>query len=355
MPEGQAQAAQRPTSAPSVVMAPSLSPVQKIQALLEAEKEPEAPKPVETAATEQPQPAEAPQAVEEAPAAEPNQPIEAKPEAKADAPSHEIPLDDLLNIPLEITVKGEDGSDVVQKLPIKELQQGYMRQADYSRKTAEVARQREAVSEEVRKGIESERAAYFQTLQTLQDTVIGSIDTELKNANWSELAANDPATYVRLDNRRKEIDRVLGEIQSKQQAILKQREAERAQVRNQQARKSVEMLEQHIPGWSDSLYQKLMKTASDTYGYKPDEVASWVDHRAFEVLHDAMQYRAMKSKETAEAPLKDKRVVVVPKVVKPGPAQQNTASQAREAKAMETLRTRGTVDAAAAVIKSRLG
>lgn len=366
--QGQAPAANtRPTSAPSVTMAPGLNPVEKIQALLQAERQvepgermvesPPINQPAQEAAQEdEPNgetkpPSDAP--VEEK-APQENQQVEGS-EASPDADTHEIPLDTLEAIPLDVTYKGDDGQDVTEKIPVKELRDGYMRQKDYSRKTAEVARQREAVSEEVRKGVESERAAYFQTLQSLQDVVISSVDAELKNANWSELAANDPATYVRLDNRRKEIDRTLGEIQSKQQEVLQQRKNEQAQVRQQQARKSIETLEQKIPGWNDALYQKLMKAASDTYGYKPDEVGSWVDHRAFEILHDAMQFRQAKAVQANQPPLKDKRVVVVPKVVRPGPAAQNTAAQARDQKAMETLRTRGTVSAAADVIKARLG
>jgi len=358
---------QRPTTAPSVVMAPGLTPVQKIQALIEADRQPEqAPAPAAAAPTPPPAP-EAPapqgepapaQAAPEAPAEpaaepQPNQQPEGK-EAKADGPTHEIPLDDLLSIPLETTVKGDDGADVVEKIPVKELQQGYMRQKDYSRKTAEVARQREAVSEEIRKGVEGERAAYFQTLQTLQDVVISSVDTELKNANWNELAANDPATYVRLDNRRKEMDRVLGELTSKQQEVIRQRDAERAKVRREQASKSVEVLEKKIPGWNDTLYQKLMKTGQD-YGYKPEEVGEWVDHRAFEVLHDAFQYRQLKATQKPDAPLKDNRVVTVPKVVKPGAAAPATAAQNRESEAMKRLQSRGTVADAAAVIKARMG
>jgi len=331
-------------------------PVQQGERMVEAP--PPAPVKAETPPAEPP--AEAPQPnAPEAPAqpadapAEPNQEVEGK-EAKADGPAHEIPLDDLLSIPLETTVKGDDGNDVLEKPTIKELREGYMRQKDYSRKTAEVARQREAIHEEVRKGVESERAAYFQTLQSLEAVVVNSMDAELKNANWSELAANDPATYVRLDNRRKEIDRTLSEIQSKQQALLKQRETERAQARDAQAAKSWDVLEQKIPGWNATKYQTLMKAATE-YGYKPEEVGAWVDHKAFEVLHDAMLYRESKAKQAAEPPLKDKRVVVVPKVVTPGVSSPQKASQSREAEAMKQLQKRGSVADAAAVIKARLG
>jgi len=368
--EGQAVASQpaAPRTDPraSVVMAPRMNPVEKIEALLQAERPvqpgekmvqpppaPAAPAPSDAAPHSEPAAAQEPEAPAEEPAAEPNQQVEG--EAKSPDAVTEIPLDTLEAIPLDVTYKGEDGKDVTAKIPVKELREGYMRQQDYSRKTAEVARQREAVSEEIRKGVEGERAAYFQTLQTLQDTVISSIDTELKNANWRELATNDPATYVRLDNRRKEIDRVLGEITTKQQELIRQRETEKAQVRQQQARKSVEVLESKIPNWNDTLYQKLMKTAADSYGYKPDEVGSWVDHRAFEVLHDAYQYRQMKAQTKPETPLTDKRVVAVPKVIKPGPAAPATAAKNREAEAMKQLQKRGGVADAAAVIKARMG
>ena len=367
MADGQGQAAPaaspRTSAIASVVTQPGMSPVDKIHALLTAERPvqpgermveqpPSNPAPAPAAA-----PAEAPAepaAPETEAPAEPNQQVEGEAKPSPDAETTEIPLDQLLAIPLEVTYKGDDGRDVTEKIPVKDLQQGYMRQADYSRKTAEVARQREAVSEEIRKGVEGERAAYFQTLQTLQDVVISSVDTELKNANWSELAANDPATYVRLDNRRKEIDRVLGELTTKQQEVLRQRDAERAKVRREQATKSVEVLEKKIPGWNDQLYQKLMKAGTE-YGYKPDEVGEWVDHRAFEVLHDAYLYRQMKATQKPDAPLTDKRVVTVPKVIKPGPAAPATAARNREAEAMKQLQKRGGVADAAAVIKARLG
>lgn len=333
------------------------NPVLSIKAILDAERAPP-PDPATPAPSPEPELAEAPQpeTPEGDPAPqEPEAPAEPNQQPEGSEPAaDEIPLERLEAIELEVSVKGEDGKDVVQKLPVKELKQGYMRQADYSRKTAEVARQREAIPEEIRKGVEGERAAYYQTLQTLQETVIGTMDPELKTADWTALSRDDPATYVRLDNRRKEIDRVLSEIQSKQREIIDQRKAERAKARNQQAIQSLEVLEGKIPGWGDAHYQKLMKAAVEHYGYKPDEVADWVDHKAFEVLHDAYQFRQLKAK-APEAPLVGKKVVVPPKVVRPGAAAPATAAQQRQTKAMEKLQKSGTVQDAAAVIKSRMG
>ncbi len=366
-----APAASNRTGANSAVVAPGATPVEKIMALMEAARPPEPAQPqrghppsdahdaaqarAETPPAEapaEPAPSDAP-----APAEEPTEPQDQPdaPAAPSDAKAHEIPLDDLLEVAIDVTVKGEDGKDVVKKLTVKELRDGTMMQHDYSRKTEDVARQRKAIPEEIRKGIESETAAYYQTLQSLQDLVVSSMDAELKTADWATLSRDDPATYVRLDNRRKEIDRTLGEINQKQQEAIRKRESARAQARDEQARASWEVLEKKIPGWDAAKYQTLIKSGADAYGYKPDEVGSWVDHKAFEVLHDALEFRKMKSQTKPTVPVTQKKVVVVPKAVTPGAAAPATAARNREGEAMKQLQKRGTVQDAAAVIKARMG
>ena len=251
---------------------------------------------------------------------------------------------------MEITVKGEGGTDVTKKLPIKELRKGYMLQQDYSRKTAELARQRESVGEETRKAIESERAVLQQTLQQMQSTVIDSIAPELKSVDWNYLATNDQPEYIRLRNRADQIQKVLGEIQSKQSELSKKQQAEMAESQRKAALHAREVLEAKIPNWSDDHYKALMKTAVD-YGYKPEQVASWVDPVAFQILHDAHEYRQMKNDKS---PL-NKRVVTPPVVVKPGAASAPAAAKAAESDAMKRLQKSGNFQDAAAVIKSRMG
>ena len=226
-----------------------------------------------------------------------------------------------------------------------------MRQKDYSRKTAEVARQREEVPEKIRQGIDSERAVYFQNLQQLNDLVIETVAPELRNVDWNTLATSDPFEYVRLQNRSNQVQQVLNGIQVKQQEITKKQDAEKGQTLQKVAQQSRQMLEEKIPGWSDDVYQQLMKTAVDDYGYKRDEVASWLDPKAFQVLHDAAAYRKMQ----ATKPIIDKRVVNVPKVVKTGTAANAPRAQTRQSEAIKKLQSSGQIRDAAAVIRSRLG
>jgi hypothetical protein len=289
----------------------------------------------------------------EAPAG-PNKQVEGEEAPAEDAqPVAEIPLDQLEAIELEVTIKGEDGKDVAEKQSIKALREGYMRQADYSRKTAELSRQREQVREETRKAAEAERLKYVTELQTMHDLVTQTAASELGNVDWNDLAQNNAFEYVRLDNRKKQIIQTLSTIKEKQQEALTKHQAEKQAATAEQAAKARTQLESDIPGWNDALYQSLMKAGIEKFGYKQEEVATWIDPRAFKLLHKAHLYDQMQAEKQAPAP--DKKVVVAPKVVKPGAARDVNLANLKKANEMRQLHTSGKIEDAAAVIRSRMG
>ena len=302
------------------------------------------PEPEQNQAVEGEEPAEA-AADTDAPA-EADAPVSEEPEA----PVAEIPLDQLEAVQLEVTVKGDDGKDVVEKPTIKELREGYMRQKDYSRKTAEVARQREEVGEKVRQALESERTRYATELQQLQAVLLETAAPELKDVNWNHLAANEPAEYVRLRNRADQIGNVLKSVQAKQQELTQKQADEQRQALAKAAQESRSRLEAEIPGWNDNLYQELMQVGVSV-GYKSDEVANWLDPRAFKVLHEAYEYRKLKAGKPPAA----SRVATPPKVIKPGATAANTQAQQRAQESMKRLQSSGNVQDAAAVIRARMG
>lgn len=317
-------------------------PVLKIQAILDAEKAPAGEQPAQ-------QPAQAPAPETEEPA-QPNAQVEGEEAPPEEAKPGEIPLAQLEAVELEVTTKGEDGRDVVEKLTVKELREGYMKERDYRRKTAEVARQREEVGEKIRQGVESERSAYLQNLQQLQAAFIEAVSPELKDVNWNQLASDNPAEYVRLRNRADQIVQVLQGMQTKQQEAATKQKADAAEARKKAAAEARTTLEADIPGWNDTLYNELMNVGVSV-GYKPEEVGQWVDPRAIKLLHKAHLY----DKLQAGKPAPDKKVVVAPKVVKPGASQQAGQAQQQAAGAMKRLQASGKIEDAAAVIRSRLG
>jgi hypothetical protein len=91
----------------------------------------------------------------------------------------------------------------------------------------------------------------------------------------------------------------------------------------QTVEKSKEKLEANIKGWGPELYTKVLGGVAKEYGFQHHEVEPVVDARLIEVFHDAYQYRQLQKAK----PEISKKVVAVPKVVKPGSAQsQNTSS-----------------------------
>ena len=320
-------------------------PVTMISALLDAEKVVQNQKP-ETKAEPSAQPEQ-----DADYKAEENAVVEGEDAQPTDAekpPVAEIPLEQLESIELETTYKSSDGKDVTEKLPIKTLREGYMRQQDYQRKTAEVARQREEVGQKIRQGIESERTQYQQNLQQLQTALVDLVSPELKNVDWNDLANNNQFEYVRLSNRRDQISQALQAISAKQQETRTKAETDQRQLAQETARKTWATLESEIPGWSNDVYQAALK-ASETLGYTAAETGAWLDPRAIKLMHKAYLYDQLK----AGKPAADKKVVAAPAVViRPGAsAPANTQGQ-KTRQAMERLGKSGKVDDFAAVIAS---
>ncbi len=323
--------------------AASADPIARIQAMLTAESAPAAP-----AEQQQAPQNEAPED-EEAPAgpnthAEGEDATQEQEEQQQAAPG-EITPEQLEAIEIEVEVEGESGK-VVEKPTVKELKLGYMRQKDYQKKTAEVARQRQEVGEQVRQGIQGAQTQYAKDLQLLEATLIHTVAPELEGVDWNKLASTDAFEYVRLKNRAEQIGQARAAIGNKLKELTDKHESEQRQANLNRAAKAREQLEQDIPGWNDSLYQTLIKSGSD-YGFKPEEVATWLDPRSLKVLHDAYQFRQMKN------PADKKLPAVPPKVLKPG-AQAANPNQQRNLQAMKNLQKSGRIEDAASIIASRM-
>ena len=180
--------------------------------------------------------------------------------------------------------------DVKLKLPKSQAEiarQHLLRQADYTRKTQELA--------EARKAFDAER----QSLQSADEQEltaranIALIDRQIAqyaNVNWAQAFDNDPfeaqkafAQYQLLQ-------------QGKQQAqsFLDQTSRERTERQQQEIAKRVQEgaaeLARDIPGWSPDLSAKLQDFGSKNFGLSKDDFDNIVDPRAVKLLHAAYQW-----------------------------------------------------------------
>jgi hypothetical protein len=251
--------------------------------------------------------------VEEAPAevqAEAEPQVEAKVEEQPeDTQTIEIDPDEpLFEQELEV-----DGKKEAQKLSLKELQQGYLRERDYRKKTMELARQREELPKLVAKQGQELSQSYVKRLSELQGLVVKTVAAELANTDLNKLATEDPFEYVRISNRARQLSEL-------QQAVQKEQEAESAKLKEQEQRasaekwqKSLEILQSDIPDFGPPVVKRLI-AAGEEWGFSQDEVSQWTDHRLIKMLHTLSEKKAVEAKR----PDVEKKVAVVTKTVKPG-------------------------------------
>lgn len=289
------------------------------------------------------------------PAPEPEKPeTPAEEEKPAEAPVEEIELD--LDAPLmEITVKTEDGRDETRKWSLAELRKSVMLEKDYRHKTAQLAREREAIPQEIQKNVQQLNQAYVERLNVVQNAVAKVYSEEIGNVDLNKLSRDDPAEFVRVTARANQLQQIFYTVQQEQANLKQQQDAAVQQELAKRVAESVEVLQRDIPNWSNEHYANLLKTGREVYGFKQEEIANVTDARMIKVLNDAYQYQALK----ASKPLVDKRLSVVPKVLKPSAqAQTERSDETSEAAAQARKRLRASggkdQDALAALILNRM-
>ena len=220
-----------------------------------------------------------------------------------------------------------DGQE--QKVTLQELQQGYSRQQDYTRKTQELSQQRkdfEAQQAELAK----KDAIYKELLPRMEQSLEGELANE---PDWKSLYESDPIAYVREKDVWNEKKEKFKAVQAEQQRLQQE------QLTSQQAeiQKAVELgnqkLLEAVPEWKDADValkekQSIAKYAMDVLGYSQDEINQVYDYRALLGLRGAWLHhqtgKAIKKKPVEKAPAR---------VGKPGSANKpRTATPLKKAK-----------------------
>lgn len=215
------------------------------------------------------------------------------------------------------------GEVKAKKSEILAWKQGEMKDADYRRKTAEVAeakRQAQAQQEIV----ERERSHYANQL----DVLIGQLQTELigDQQYLAQLAVEDPIAWVRQNaTMQKKIERFQQAVGERQ--VIEQRANEEAdRKRSEWARTQIDALHEKLPEWRNEAVRTQELNEMDAFlrknGYGDGDMDAFLDHRVYMIARRAMQ---AEKREAARVTAKDKQVKPQPpKALKPGPAQNET-------------------------------
>jgi hypothetical protein len=272
------------------------------------------------------------------------------PEEEAQQQPEEVDWDSLKGIKRKLKVKAEDGSDEEVELTLEEMEKGVMLERAFRMKTAQLARERESLQSKVKEAIEPKLKEYDDKLQLAEQAIWHTLAPEIQSIDWNKLAEENPAEWAKKYQHVQNVNARLAQIQAERKRISEQRSEEQQKEMKKQAQEAIERLQERIPGWNNDIYGKVLKAGKDVYGFKAEEVNAITDHRAIEVLHDAMKYRELKAKPPAE-----KKVVTTPKVVKPGAAQEKPDPKAQKwSEGMARLKKSGRTEDAVELAKLML-
>jgi hypothetical protein len=228
--------------------------------------------------------------------------------------------------PQTFTVK-VDGKEV--SVTLDELQQGYSRTQDYTRKTQQIAEVRKQVEQESQ-AIRAERAQYAQLLGALEQQVQQAAEPQL---DWDRLYQEDPIEWVRQKELVRENQTKYAAIQSEQQRLAEISRAEQAQSMQAFLAQEQDKLMEVLPEWKDPDKAKLEKALLIEFcqkaGFQPEELKNIFDHRVVNVLRKAALYEQMMSKRGNIKPVTNNG----PRPAKPGAAGRvSTTSESTRAK-----------------------
>jgi hypothetical protein len=234
-----------------------------------------------------------------------------------------------------------------EKLSAKQIREGYLAKQDYHRNIQKVKAEESQLQERVRAETLKAQQEYVQRLE-IHKQAVSKLAGVKSMQDIEQLAKEDPAAA------QQEFLRLISVNQTMQQIEAEQRQAaQNLQVQQQAAlqaaiQKSRETLEGDIKGFAE-VYPKVLETVSKEYGFEPKDVAQVYDSRLIKVFHDAYQYRQLQQAK----PEVSKRVVSVPKVVKPGSGEKPNPAKERAEEAEQRLKKTGRLDDAVAVYLAR--
>ena len=244
--------------------------------------------------------------------------------------------------PQVFTVK-VDGKEV--DVTLEELQKGYSRTQDYTRKTQQIAEARKQTDAELQE-VRAEREQYAQLLGALQAQVQQAAQP---NIDWDRLYNEDPIEWVRQREVMRENQEKAAAIQSEQQRLAQLSQREQLQQREALLAQEQEALVAAIPEWKDAKKAQAEKAMLVQFGQKigftPDDLKNVVDHRAVVMLRKAALYDQMMSKRGQIKPVTNNG----PRPAKPGAAGR-VSSNTEAMRAQQRLAKTGRVDDAADAI-----
>jgi hypothetical protein len=225
---------------------------------------------------------------------------------------------------------GDDEAEVT----LDELKNSYMRNADYTRKTQQVAEQRKAAEAELA-AVQGERQRYADQLAVVEQALSQQEPTQ---EYWNELYEADPFEYTRQRDLSRDRKEATEQVRAEHQRVRHEQAAHLQAQAQQRLAQERDRMKEIIPEWLDEEVAAKEKAAVVTYaqrqGYSDTELSQVSDARAVSMIRKAYLYdELMKTKPAAQ-----KKASNAPKMTKSGqPTSGKQTTQRRKQAALANI------------------
>ena len=248
-----------------------------------------------------------------------------------------------------------DGEEL--EVSLDELVKGYSRQSDYTRKTQELASQRDEMAQlqqqwanEITQA-QAERQQYIDALgQFVQNSMAGL--EQFGNVNWEQLREEDPIAFVTKKEEFRDAQERVRQAQAQQEVEYQKQQQEVARMRQLAVQEEHKKLVAAVPEWNEPEKRNQMASELSAYaveqGFSKEELKELIDHRSLIVLMKAQKYDALQKSDVKAKKLKNK-----PKVVRSGKGSNKKSDTARAKRiaSMKRLKQSGKPEDAASLFE----
>ena len=241
-----------------------------------------------------------------------------------------------------------DGEEL--EVSLDELVQGYSRHSDYTRKTQELASQRDQMAQmqqqwasEISQA-QAERQQYMEAIgQFVQQSMVGL--EQYASVDWESLREEDPIAFVTKKEEFRDAQERVRQAQAQQGVEAEKQKQEFAKIKQMALQEEHKKLVAAVPEWNEPEKRGELARELSSYalsqGFKQEELQELIDHRSLIVLMKAQKYDALQNSDVKAKKIKNK-----PKVIRAGKGtnKKSDTAKAKRIASMKRLKESGHVD-----------
>jgi hypothetical protein len=288
---------------------------------------------------EEPKKTEAKPAEAETPAAE--EAPESTDEAESESEPEEQPEEELPKAGTKI--KLSDGSEHT----LEEIEKGFLRQQDYTRKTQEISSNRKLLEEAAQRFVNQDKQ-----VKEFAEFARKVVESYAPRPPDPSKINTDPIGYLQEKEAFEKASQTWRQLAEANQSISQRLEASEGSKTQEQLAEETRALVEKLPALATPEGWRAFKTeATDiggkAYGFAPEEIEGIKDHRYVLALKDAIEYRKLQGKKMEAVRAAKNAPSPVRAAARPAP---NRSTQQTQKVLMERARKTGSVEDVAALL-----